>query len=105
MISINDFDNPKSLEAFFINYLHMKGIYSIYMSNFKNSHLQPYSFSEFVKDIYDHKNLKSFISGAFTWSGTEQRHDFWSGQSIDFVNYMRTSDIRTFEILANCWED
>ncbi len=100
MISINDFDSQKSLEAFFINYLHMKGIYSIYMSNFKKSRLQPYSFSEFVKDIYDYKNLHSFISGAFTWGETEQGHGFWSEQNVEFVNYIRTS-----EILANYWED
>lgn len=100
MISINDFDNPKSLEAFFINYLHIKEIYSIYMSNFKESHLRPYSFSDFAKDIYNHKSLSSFIGGAFTWSNTEQGHIFWSKQNIDFLNYIRTS-----EILANYWED
>lgn len=100
MISINNFDNSKSLEEFLIKYLHMKRIYSIYMSNFKKSHLQPYPFSEFVKGIYKDKNLKSFISGAFTWCHTEQGHYFWAEQHFDFVNYIRTS-----EILANCWED
>ena len=100
MISINNFNNVKDLEMFFINYLHMKGIYSIYMYNFKESHLQPYPFSEFVKGIYKNKNLESFISGAFTWYQTEQGHYFWSQQSVEFVNYIRTS-----EILANYWED
>ena len=100
MISINNFDDAKSLEVFFINYLHMKGIYSIYMYNFKESHLQPYPFSEFVKGIYKDKYLKSFINGAFTWSETEQGHDFWKEQHMDFVNYIRTS-----EISANYWED
>ena len=100
MISLNDFENPESLEAFLINYLHIKEIHSIYMSNFKKDHLKPYSFSQYVKDIYDHKSLNSFISGAFTWSHTEQGHNFWSGQHIDFTNYIRTS-----EILANYWED
>lgn len=100
MISINNFDNAKSLEVFFINYLHMKGIYSIYMFNFKRNHLQPYSFSDFVEDLYKHKNLHSFISGAFTWDETEQGHGFWSEQNVEFVNYIRTS-----EILANYWED
>ena len=56
MININDFDNPKYLETFLIDYLHMKGIYSIYMSNLKRNHLQPYSFSDFVEDLYKHKN-------------------------------------------------
>ena len=100
MISINNFDNAKSLELFLTNYLNMKGIYSIYMSNFKKSHLQPYPFSEFVKDLYKDKNIRVLFSGAFTWSGTEQGHDFWSEQSIEYVNYIRTS-----EILSNCWED
>lgn len=100
MISFNDFDNAKDLEMFFINYLHMKGIYSIYMSNFKKFHLQPYSFYDFIKDIYKHKNLKNLISGAFTWCHTEQGHYFWAEQHMDFVNYIQTS-----EILANCWED
>lgn len=100
MISINDFDSPKSLEAFFINYLHIKEIYSIYMSNFKESHLQPYSFSDFAKDLYNDKNIRILFSSAFTWSNTKQGHDFWSEQNIEFVNY-----IRTYEILASYWED
>ena len=100
MISINDFNNPKSLEEFFINYLHIKEIYSIYMSNFKKSHLQSYSFSEFVKDLYNDNHIRILISGAFTWSVTEQGYDFWSEQNIDFIDYIKTS-----EISANCWED
>lgn len=100
MISINDFNNPKSLEVFYIDYLHMKGIYSNYMFNFKRSHLQPYLFSEFIKYIYNHEKLNNFISGAFNWSHTEQGHDFWLKQHIDFVDYIQTS-----EILANYWED
>lgn len=100
MISINDFNNPKSLEEFFINYLHIKEIYSIYMSNFKKSHKHYHSFNEFVKDLYNDKNIIAFISGAFTWCETEQGHDFWYEQSMEFVNYIRTS-----EILANYWED
>ena len=100
MISINDFNNPKSLEEFFINYLHIKEIYSIYMSNFKKSHLQSYSFSEFVKDLYNDNHIKILISGAFTWSGTEQGYDFWSEQSMEFVNYIQTS-----EFSKGYWED
>lgn len=100
MISINDFNNPKSLEEFFINYLHMKEIYSIYMSNFKKSHLQPYPFSEFVKDLYNDNHIRILISGAFTWSETEQGYDFWSEQSMEFVNYIQTS-----EFSKGYWED
>ena len=100
MISLNDFDDAKSLEVFFINYLNIKGIHFIYISNFKESHLQPYSFSDFVKDLYNNKNIRALFSGAFTWSETKQGHDFWSQQNMEFVNYIRTS-----EILANYWED
>ena len=100
MINIYNFNNAKDLELFFINYLHIKEIYNIYMSNFEKSHHKYYSFNEFVKDIYNSKNIRTFFSGAFTWCNTEQGYCFWEKQHFDFVNYIRTS-----EILENYWED
>lgn len=100
MISFNDFNNPKSLESFFINYLHIKGIYSIYMSNFKKHNKQNDFFNDLVMYLYDSKNIKGLFSTAFVWSDTEQGQDFWSEQNIEYIDYIQTS-----EILANCWED